>query len=173
MSLRQSQTGELSTSSAHLSQTGMTIISEPQSDRISAGGRQEQLAFELALGSAAAAIGHGRGGHAAAASALADAERMLLVRGAAAGDPVTGFRWYRLCIGYAELGDEPAACRCFAAAIDGGLDKVNEYGDHHPLRPRDHPVLAAALGINGDGDNCNQMQALGLLPPQGSLFSIV
>ncbi len=147
--------------SGDLFRTGRTSISEAKSEHSStyAGGRQDQLAFELALGSAAAAAGHGTGGYAAAASALADAERMLLVRGAAAGDPVLGYRWYRLCIGYAELGDEAAACRSFAAAVDGGLHKVSEYGEEHPLRPRDHPVLAASLA----GSSVGQMRALGLL----------
>ena len=146
--------------------TGRTSVSEAMSGHSSTytGGRQEQLAFELALGSAAAAAGNGRGGHAAAASALADAERMLLAHGAAAGDLVLGYRWYRLCIGYAELGDEAAACRSFAAAVDGGLQKISEYGNEHPLRPRDHPVLAASLACSGDvGGSAGQMRALGLL----------
>lgn len=156
--------GELS-DSADLSRTGRTSISKAKSDRSSSdtGGRQEQLAFELALGSAAAAAGHGAGGHAAASSALADAERMLLKRGAAAGDPVMGYRWYRLCIGYAELGDEAAACRSFAAAADGGLHKVSEYGHDHPLRPRDHPVLAAFLASSDGASGDREMRALGLL----------
>ena len=155
---------ELSDSS-DLSRTGPISMSKARSDRSSpdTGGRQEQLAFELALGSAAAAAGHGAGGHAAASSALADAERMLLKRGAAAGDPVVGYRWYRLCIGYAELGDEAAACRSFAAAVDGGLHKVSEYGQDHPLRPRDHPVLATFLAGSDGGSGDREMRALGLL----------
>lgn len=159
--------GELS-ASGDLSRTGSTSIIEVQSDRSNTHvGRQEQLAFELALGSAAAAAGHGRGGHAAAASALADAERMLLVAGAAAGDPVVGYRWYRLCIAYAGIGDETAACRSFAAAVDGGLHKVSEYREDHLLRPQDHPILAACIAGNSTGgggapDGC-QMRALSLL----------
>lgn len=85
----------------------------------------------------------GKGGDAAALAALEDAEKMLLRHGPKTGDPVIGYRWYRLCTGYAQLGDEEAACRSFGAAVNSGLHKVKEYNADYGLRPSAHPAIEA------------------------------
>ena len=110
-------------------------------------GHGEQLAYELALGEAVA-LGKGAGGE-----ALREAESMLMQRAAGAtarDDPVVGYRWYRLCLVYAELGDEEGACRAFHAAVQGGLHKVGVYGETHTFRPEQHPALARMSAGGGE-----------------------